>query len=318
MTVCWVSDTDTTGVVSCQAGTDKPVEVKEKTKTKYHRVKVEKLKPATYYKYTVTCEGSSGEGEFRTAVPPGRTFRFVAYGDNRTQPKIHSAVLKGIAAFKPDFLLQTGDIVANGENQDQWDEYWQVAGPTLRSIPIYPTLGNHERNGAPYFRYFDVQRDYSFDYGDIHFVALDSNRPPSEIPTQLEWLRKDLAEHQNAAWRIVYMHHTLHTCTDIPQRRNESAERRKRMEPILQEGNVQLFISGHDHNYQRHVEGGITYLVSGGGGAPLYNLTPNTIYVVAAKKAHHHVEIIADAKRLDARTVEPDGTVIDQFDLKRE
>lgn len=318
ITVCWVTDSATAGTVVCQAGTDKSVEVQEKAPTLYHRVKLEKLKSATYYAYKVTCDGTTAEGTFRTASPPGRSFRFVAYGDNRTQPLIHAAVLKAIAAFKPDFLLQTGDLVANGEIMEQWDEYWRVAGPTLASVPMYPALGNHERNGAPYFRYFDVPRDYAFDYGDVHFVALDSNKTGADAVAQRAWLRKDLADHQKARWRVVFMHHTLYTCTNIPARRLESEVRRKELEPILKNGRVQLMVTGHDHNYQRHVADGITYIITGGGGAPLYDLTMDTPYIVTGKKAHHHCEITVDRDRMQFRVVEPSGALIDQFEIKRE
>src|SRR5262249_26307766 len=151
----------------------------------------------------------------------------------------------------------------------------------------YPCLGNHERKGAPYFRFFNVPEEYSFDYGNAHFVALDSNRPESEYAAQEEWLRKDLAAHKQTKGRILFFHHTVHTCVDKPGRRLESAERAKRLEPIFAAGRVQLVINGHDHDYQRHVARGITYIVTGGGGAPLYSVTPDTPFVKKAEMTHH-------------------------------
>ena len=147
-------------------------------------------------------------------------------------------------------------------------------------------------------------------------MALDSNRPETEYAEQQEWLRKDLAAHQGARWRIVFFHHTIYTCVDKPGRRLESAERAKRLEPILIAGRVQLVINGHDHDYQRHVANGITYLVTGGGGAPLYSVTADTPFVKKAKMAHHHCEITVDADSLSIRAVEPDGTVIEQFAVR--
>lgn len=317
ITICWVTDADSTGVVRCQQDVGKPTIVSERASTRYHRVKVEKLKPNTYYGYSVTCEGETAKGTFRTAASPGRSFRFVVYGDNRTQPLVHAAVLKRMEAFKADFMIQTGDLVANGENIPQWDEYWRVTGPTLASLPIYPTLGNHERNGAPYFQFFAVPRDYSFDYGDAHFVALDTNHTAPEIPAQMEWLKKDLAAHQKAAWRVVFMHHTLYTCVDQPRRLIESEERRKYMLPVLKEGHVLLVLSGHDHNYQRHLAEGITFLVTGGGGAPLYGVISGVPSTVTAKSVHHHCEVTADKNRMQVRAVQPDGAVIDEFEIKR-
>src|SRR5205085_12206770 len=122
--------------------------------------------------------------------------------------------------------------------------------------------------------------------------------------------------HQDAKWRIVFFHHTVHTCVDKPGRRAESIERAKRLEPILTECHVQLVINGHDHDYQRHISKGITYLVTGGGGAPLYDVTPDTPYVKKAKKAHHYCELSVDGETMSVRAVEPDGSVIEAFTLQ--
>src|SRR5689334_21706387 len=118
---------------------------------------------------------------------------------------------------------------------------------------------------------------------------------------------------QRARWRTVFFHHTVHTCVDKPGRRQESQARAARVEPILAEGHVQLVLNGHDHDYQRHVAKGITYLVTGGGGAPLYSVTSDTPFVKMAKMAHHHCEVNVDNHRITVRAVQPDGEVIEQF-----
>jgi 3',5'-cyclic AMP phosphodiesterase CpdA len=211
-------------------------------------------------------------------------------------------------------VLQSGDLVQNGEVQALWDdEFWPTVLPLARETPMYPALGNHERKGAPYFKYFDVPEEYSFDYGNAHFVALNSNRPPSEHHAQEEWLRKDLAAHKSATWRIVFFHHTPYTCVAIENRRVSSVALRNRLEPIFKAGNVQLVVNGHDHNYQHHLANGIHYLVTGGGGAPLYDLRMDTPFTKTAKKAHHHCEITVNGTSMNVRAIEPDGTVIEQF-----
>lgn len=313
ITVCWVSDMPTIGTVTLAGGKEAS---KDDAPTRYHRVLMTGLKPYTRYAYTVTCEGVSKSGGFITAAPVRQPFKFVAYGDNRTQPQVHASVLASMSKFKPDFVIQTGDQVADGNNEAHWDEFWQIAGKTLSETAYYPSLGNHEREGAPYFRYFGVPAEYSFDYGNVHFTALDSNRPEAEYTAQQEWLKKDLQAHQDAKWRIVFFHHTVHTCVDKPGRRAESLERAKRLEPILQEGHVQLVLNGHDHDYQRHVAHGITYVVSGGGGAPLYSVTPDTPFIKKANMAHHHCEVNVNGDTMSIRAVEPDGSVIEQFTLQ--
>ena len=313
ITVCWVSDSPVVGSVAVM-GTGTTAQ--DTTATRYHRVKLAGLKPYTRYAFSVTCAGETKSGGFRTAAPPDQPFKFVAYGDNRTQPAVHASVLARMSLFNPDFIVQTGDQVADGTVEEQWDEFWQIAGKALSQTAYYPSLGNHEREGAPYFRYFAVPAEYSFDYGNTHFVALDSNRPETEYAAQQAWLKKDLLAHQGATWRVVFFHHTVHTCVDKPDRRTQSLERAKRLEPILAEGHVQLVINGHDHDYQRHVASGITYLVTGGGGAPLYDVTPDTPFVKKAKKAHHHCELAVNGDTISVRAVEPDGAVIEAFTLQ--
>jgi len=312
ITVCWVSDTPSIGEVVVP-GAEAVHDAKE---TRFHRVKLVGLKAYTHYTFTVNCGGVKRSGGFMTAAPVSQPFKFVAYGDNRTQPKVHAAILESMSVFKPDFIVQTGDQVADGNNQAQWNEFWGVAGKTLSETAYYPSLGNHERHGAPYFQYFDTPQDYAFDYGNTHFVSLDSNRPTAQYAAQNEWLQKDLKAHQGAKWRVVFFHHTVHTCVDMPDRRAESAERAKRFEPIFVAGHVQLVINGHDHDYQHHLANGITYLVTGGGGAPLYDVTPDTPFVLRAKKAHHHCELQVKGDAMSIRVVEPDGNIIEDFTLR--
>ncbi len=312
ITVCWVSDQPALGAVSVSG---QPAPAVETVEAVNHRVKITDLKPYTRYVFTVTCAGVTKSGSFITAAAPSQPFKFVAYGDNRTNPVVHATVLERMSLFHPDFIVQTGDQVADGANETQWDEFWQVTAKVLSETAYFTCLGNHERHGAPYFRFFDLPAEYSFDYGNAHFVALDSNRPAAEYSAQQEWLRKDLLAHQSARWRIVFFHHTVHTCVDKPGRRLESAERARRLEPILAEGHVQLVINGHDHDYQRHVVNGITYIVTGGGGAPLYSVTPDTPYVKKAKMAHHHCEVNINGATLTLRAMEPDGSVVDAFRL---
>lgn len=317
ITVCWVSENETTGKVTCQKSEGAPAgessTAADTTPARYHRVQVVGLSPYTRYDYTVTCDGQQAEGTFLTAALPSQPFKFVAYGDNRTQPQKHAAVLARMMPFRPDFVIQTGDQVADGENEKQWDEFFAVARKMMSETAYYPTLGNHERHGAPYFRYFDLPRDYSFDYGNAHFVALDSTRPKAEQVAQDEWLRRDLVAHQNAVWRIVFLHYTPYTCVSFEERRASAGGLRKRLEPICKAGKVQVVFSGHDHNYQRHLAGGIQYIVTGGGGAPLYSVREDTPFLQKARVAHHHCEVTVNGPVLSVRVVEINGAVIEQF-----
>lgn len=324
MTVCWVSDADTTGATitvasaGAAAGRVDRTVIEHSPATRYHRVALTGLRPYTRYTYRVSTAGTtSGPVTFITAARPGQEkFRFVAYGDNRSQPVPHAQVTARVRAFHPDFVLQSGDMVADGSREDLWAIFWQIAQPLYAEAPVFPALGNHENHGAPYFRYFGVPAEYSFDYGDAHFVALDSNRPEEEWTAQQNWLRADLLAHQRATWRIVFFHHTPYTCVAMEDRREAAEILRARLEPIFEQGHVQLVVNGHDHTYQRHVApDGITYVVSGGGGAPLYAVRLDTPYVKAAESTYNDCEITVNGRTMSVRAVRPDGSVIDAFTI---
>lgn len=321
ITVRWVTEGENTGSVAyaeeASGGFAEAKTAPEAKADRYHHVTLTGLKPYTRYRYKVTCDGETKEGSFITAAPKSQPFKFIAYGDNRTNAEAHASVLARMKPFHPDFVLQSGDLVENGEREELWTIFFNTAQDFMKDVPYYPALGNHERTGAPYFKYFDAPRDYSFDYGNTHFVVLDSNRPVAEQAAQDEWLKKDLAEHQDATWRIVNFHHNPYTCVAIPARRAASVLLRQRWEPIFLANKVQLVVTGHDHTYQHHEAKGITYLVSGGGGAPLYKVSidAETPFTKVAKSAYHDVEITVNGGKMHLRAVQPDGTVIDEFDL---
>jgi DNA-binding beta-propeller fold protein YncE len=313
ITLCWESSTAARGTVRYGVHSLDERRQQDEKAVRIHRVRLTGLKPYTHYRYTVECLGESSEGAFRTAAPANQPFKFAVYGDTRTQPDMHAAVLKRMAQFQPDFILQTGDLVADGTKEALWTEFFRVTGETLRRTPYYPCLGNHERGGELYLHYFEVPREYSFDYGNIHIISLDSNRPAAEYAAQEEWLRNDLRAHQDATWRLVFFHHTPYTCVAMPARRVLAEKLRARLEPILLAGHVQVVFNGHDHDYQHHLANGIHYVVTGGGGAPLYDVQADTPYVRCAKKAHHYCEVTVAGDRLTIVARATDGTVLEEF-----
>jgi hypothetical protein len=172
---------------------------------------------------------------------------------------------------------------------------------------------------------------YSFDWGPAHFAVLDSGLDFDECSAQqIAWLCRDLedARARGVPWRILLLHHTVYTtglhCTV------ESPARRL-IPPIADRFGIDLVISGHDHNYQRTfpLRGsvihdrwqepryrrprGTLYVVTGGGGAGLYDRCFEAIPTCNQRcrsdlqlfktyvKVHHAVEIEATAARLELR-----------------
>ncbi|MBT4139362.1 MAG: hypothetical protein HOE48_15685, partial [Candidatus Latescibacteria bacterium] len=192
-------------------------------------------------------------------------------------------------------------------------------------VPIFPCLGNHERNADHYYNYMSVPNEnkevyYSFDYANAHIISLNSNS--KDAPYQLgdaqtEWLIKDLKANQDKQWTIVFFHHPLFRCHPT---RGISGQRWV-WQPIFDQYGVDLVVNGHDHYYQRtygignyvgKAKRGVYHLISGGGGAGTYPITPKT-HAAARKEIHHVTVMDVQDDRIVGRAIDIDGNTFDAF-----
>lgn len=337
------------------------------------------LTPDTEYRYMFEWE--SGSETFRTSVPTTRTwpnpedigdFSFIAYGDNRyaTSSPTFNADHRDVAclgilgdarpagAALPKFVLHVGDFVYDGGHADEWiPHFFRPAGALVSRMPLFPCVGNHETNGdssaSNYRKLFtlpdvepqdpdDAERWYSFDYGNCHFVVLDTHYDSSapeeerddffdENSEQHGWLRADLSQ-SGADWKVVVMHVPAYTQTSNGHgyyAGDVSAVREQLAENVFNKAQygVRLVLSGHNHFYERSRvsrEGGgtVNYIVTGGGGAPLHSPfggdeNPYRVEGKAESVRHYcRVELVQGGSRLSFRALREDGSEIDSFTLK--
>jgi len=200
------------------------------------------------------------------------------------------------AAFRANWLGSFGWAAADG---------LLVAG----------TLGNHDiRVGRGRYEFELLampRRFYARRLGDVDLFLLDSNRLGEN---QLDWLDMALSS-SNALWKVVAMHHPAYSCGGYLG----NSRVRERLVPIFERGEVDLVLAAHDHNYQRFArQGGVTYVVHGGGGAALYPLRkcPESFpRRVDARKRHGWLYLRADADSLRVRAIGRWGGVQDRFAL---
>lgn len=224
-------------------------------------------------------------------------FRFVAFGDTRfhdpadtepANPAIRQALIAAIDKENPVFISIGGDIVYNGENSKDW-QVWDSETAVWREhkIPVYPAIGNHDLKGnvqsalGNYFaRFPEIQqsRFYSVRLGNSLMLALDSALEEVSGP-QGDWLRAQL-DHLSPSVDFVFLifHHPPYTSSSDEKtfggghsaRASEQALA-KFLEERQQNLRARIVVfNGHVHNYERHEHGGITYFVTGGGGAHAY------------------------------------------------
>lgn len=227
-------------------------------------------------------------------------FRFVAYGDTRfTDPankdaanaEVRQQLVRAIAAVRPKFLVFGGDITYNGDKADDWKVYdSETAIWRERKIPVFPALGNHDLHGdvnvalANYFARFPnlkQNRFYSVHAGNSLLLTLDSSLDEMAGP-QGDWLRNQI-EHapKSIDFVFVILHHPPYTSSSNERTYGGGHSARpteQKLAAYLEDEQKKLrariiVFAGHVHNYERHEHGGVTYFVTGGGGAHAYPIT---------------------------------------------
>jgi 3',5'-cyclic AMP phosphodiesterase CpdA len=206
--------------------------------------------------------------------PAGALFRFVAYGDTRTHHDIHQQIVDAVLQCDPDLVLQTGDLVSDGGNAAQWRKFDEITAKLRDKTPYYPARGNHDTGGTGYedhvtqpFRPGGTKLYYAFDKENIRFISLDTEEGIKPESAEYQWLVKELASAKADHKLVVPFFHVA--IFSIGSHGSNHALRHV-LHPLFKEYGVKLVFQGHDHNYYRTVRDGITYVVTGGGGAPLY------------------------------------------------
>jgi predicted phosphodiesterase len=328
--ICWVE-----GIAEVKIGTlPDQLETGARNYVR-HDVVLENLKPATRYYYSVfQNQDKRGAGQFVTAPSGAAPFTFAVYGDSRTRPAIHRQIAERIAAAKPALVLHTGDFVARGRMTNEWGDFFDSASSLIQTVPLYPALGNHEDDSPFYYQFFLLpgkKNYYSFDWGDVHFICLDSNPPyraagafaseeayrrktEEHWKTQQEWLIQDLVANRKAGFTIVYFHHPPYS-TNTKRKANQE-EMQRIFARILEKYQVDAVFSGHDHNYQHNLVNGVHYLVSGGGGAPLYDIEKGIPGVtLKLAQVEHYLLATVTPEKIAFEAMDLNGKQIDYFEI---
>ena len=291
LVVCWRTDAPVDSVVhfSTVSGVLEWQVTDDDLKTE-HSITLTNLAPDTKYYYDVATSTdtlSSGPDHFFITGPATqRPTRLWVIGDSGTATARAKAVYNRYREFTgtryTDGWLMLGDN-AYGIGAD-YEYQWAVFGmypEMLRQTVVWSTMGNHETYSVEpdgihaYFKIFDLptrgqaggepsgtEHYYSFDYGNIHIVCLDSEeslRTPGS--PMLTWLEEDLAGNTKD-WTIAMWHSPpytkgSHDSDNIFDSGGNMVELRNHVVPILESYGVDLVLCGHSHNYER------SYLMNG-------------------------------------------------------
>jgi len=291
-----------------------------------YRARLENLAPNTEYRYWVE-NNVAGRGAvaseprmFRTWPAKAERVTFIAYGDSRSNPSAHRSVARHFNRHSPDFVLHTGDCVSSGHVYPQWSpEFFAPLADVLDRVPIFIARGNHEGKAENVLRLFDLPGGrtwYSFDYGPVHVVVLDSYEQGQAV---LDWLEKDLAG-STAPWKIAVYHEPTFNLGG-----HRSAAGRTTFLPLFEKYGVDVVLVGHSHLYERFrplrragVAGArpITFITTGGGGAPLYEIADHPL-LARVLRAYHYCVFTADAERLSLKAFTDEDRELDAFTVSK-
>jgi predicted phosphodiesterase len=265
------------------------------------------------------------------ALPKDGKLRFVALGDNRSNPEGWSKVAAAALKAKPDLVVHTGDLVSQGRADWLWeDQFFTPAKDLLATVPFYPVIGNHEGDAPLYYELFYTPspdgrgRNWQQTIGAVQLIGIDGSADWSGGGQNAKWLEGVLAGSQ-AKFVFLVTHYPAWSSSRhgrMEEEGGQAAERKVRAArqvilPLLAKYRATAMIAGHDHNYQRsEPPEGVTVIVTGGAGAPLYQESEDAAgqnpYSKAFAAVLHYCLFAIDGDACTMQALTPEGKVLDE------
>jgi hypothetical protein len=288
------------------------------------------LEPGTSYSYRVRVGAEFGGAGHFTTAPADDTpmpMTFLLYGDDRTDPAAHASVVRAMRHVASDFIVNTGDLVEDGANAQDWQSFFDIEAPLLRDRPLFVSIGNHElkddQAGANFARYVGfldesgIARPYgTARVGRTRFFFLNGMHDWM-AGSEREWLEHALTQADTEVglvWRLAVVHHGPWSVGPHgPNARLNAAG----VPRLLAAHKIDLLLSGHDHIYERGDAGTMKYIVSGGGGAPLYDIEGTDPTERRAESTYHFVAVTVSPDAIRAVATRADGSSIERCGFEK-
>jgi hypothetical protein len=314
----------------------------------HFEAELDNLQPGTTYAYRVGTDGCWSEPATFTTATATDNFSFMFMGDVHagyydTSAGVWQQLLAQARADYPDikFALQAGDLVNDASDPEQWSQLFGAAAGVFDHIPLMSAAGNHESNDSDlYIKYFALpqngpagyeERHYSFDYGNAHFVVLDSSLMGSEgdaYRAGINWLESDL-QNSSKKWKFVMFHVPAYTVYSGGGGYAAQAEiLRQCWLPVLERNGVDMVFVGHQHMYMRTYpiyEGriqenptdGITYLMGNAGNKFYVNPEQHDYIAKVLTNTTCYTVLNIDGDVLTMTTRDAEGNVVDEYKINK-
>lgn len=318
-----------------------------------------------YYQCGSDLEGWSNVYSFKTAPKTGKRGKYVVgvWGDTQNNKgnldfEETSKIVQKMAQHKFNLIAHMGDIVENGSVVKSWDAFLNTTQPLNAQIPFMPVTGNHDVVNAnqdtafqkPFPIYYDLFNlpgdyiNYSYDYGNIHFVAINSGYAAGAAKVnkllyekgspEYNWLNDDLTKarkNKKIEWIILYAHYPMYAygVSLVPQWQ-------KNVTPLIDKYNIDLCLTGHRHVYERHAAikndqifksadkhiyqkpAGTVYITNGSAGGSLQGIggkdMPSMVFT-PSEKMYTYAVMTIENNQLSYEVFNNEGLMIDHFKI---
>ena len=237
----------------------------------------------------------------------------VVYGDSRTGHEIHKKIVAGILSWKPAAVFHVGDFVDKDKNLNDWARFHEITAELRNKTEFFPAKGNHEDDGKNYFRQLEIpgnKKWYSLARNGIDFIVLDSESALGKGSEQYNWLAAQLsADRSKNFFTAVILHVPVFSSGEHGSSRKLGAS----LVPVFEKFGVDIVFAGHDHDYERLYKDGVYYIVTGGGGAPLYSLKKKNPYSQLFLKKYNYCVLSVSGEGLSISVFDEENKRLDLF-----
>jgi predicted phosphodiesterase len=303
-------------VITACRGNDAPPD--EATRKQTRRIEDSRRKDSGGDRRATRRERGESDRDQALATVRNETFRLAVIGDfgegNRDEHRVSDAVRAWVEDTGANALVTTGDNIYPAGDPEYFEDAWREPYGWVKrqGLEIIASLGNHDveaGQGDSVMRLLGSPSAWYRDQiGSADLFVLDANRPTDG--EQSQWLEKALSSSE-AAWQIAVFHQPAFSCSN----HGSTPEVVQEWVPLFERYGVDLVLNGHDHNYQRFFSNGVTYVVTGGGGAELYGLRScdddHPERIEGSDEEHHFVGVFGSEKTLRLVAIEDDEDVID-------
>ena len=343
---------------------------------KDHEINITGLNPNSFYYYAVgdsngQMVGGDNDHYFKTAPTSNEPIRVWVLGDagkrNDDQAAVRDAYYNYVGNNHIDMMLLLGDNAYADGTQAHYQEAWFESAygypDRLINSVMWSTFGNHDgvssdsgTETGPYYEIFNFPKNaeaggvasgteayYSFDYGNMHIICLNSHDIDASAGSpMIQWLEDDVNANTKD-WLIAMFHHPAYKSSITPLETNAL--------PLLEDAGCDLVLVGHNHRYERSwcinghygtpsqfdpatmniddgdgkIDGDGAYTKNLGGPGTVYVTTGSAGSASSGNNAHPimhlsagvlgSVELLVDDNQMDLKFIDSNGNIEDYFTI---